>query len=114
MFGGDIADTQDGSGGRPWTGRMVWGYSLAMVDSTSKLFGSCSRCIRNGVSRGNGFKLTGVGDVVRIQPNHLSFCAVGAIDDIHGTKSKCGKLEPYVSLFQGDSGPNLFNTEYIS
>jgi len=52
------------------------------------------------------------GDVIRIQPNHLSFGSVEAIEDIHGAKSKLSKLEPYVSQFTSESGPNVFNTMY--
>jgi hypothetical protein len=31
------------------------------------------------------------GDIIRIQPNHLSFCSIQAIEDIHGIKTKARK-----------------------
>jgi hypothetical protein len=45
-----------------------------------------------------------VGDVIRIQPNHISFNNVDAIEDIHGARSKLSKLEPYKTVYGSQTG----------
>ena len=50
------------------------------------------------------------GDVVRIQPNHLSFTSFKAIQDIHGFKGKSVKGELYDNLFRppgAEAGQNM-------
>jgi hypothetical protein len=56
-----------------------------------------------------------IGDVVQIQPNHISFTCVEAIQDIHGMKAKPVKGDIYNNLFQPPGtkvGANLLTTTY--
>jgi hypothetical protein len=56
-----------------------------------------------------------LGDMVRIQPNHISFNSIQAIEDIHGTKTKVHK-----GRFYKDVGglpelpPNIVSATYVS
>ena len=53
------------------------------------------------------------GDVIRIQPNHLSFTSVEAMRDIHGYKSKAMKGSIYNNLFQppgAKAGENMLSS----
>jgi len=57
------------------------------------------------------------GDVVRIQPNHLSFSSLAAVDDIHGLRTPAGKASQYTQIMRirPKVGPeNIFNTVYSS
>jgi len=55
-----------------------------------------------------------VGDVVRIQPNHISFNSLAAIDAIHGvhTPTRKGELYTYVMRLQQGSPLTLFSETY--
>jgi hypothetical protein len=54
------------------------------------------------------------GDIVRIQPNHISFRSVQAIEDIHGIKTKARKGAHYNDVGKPvDLPPNLGNTTYV-
>jgi len=53
------------------------------------------------------------GNVVRIQPNHLSFTSVEAMRDIHGYKAKAAKGSIYNNLFQppgAKAGENMLSS----
>lgn len=53
------------------------------------------------------------GDVVRIQPNHLSFTNIEALPDIYGFHAKAVKGDMYVNIFQltgASTGQNLFSS----
>lgn len=55
------------------------------------------------------------GDVVRIQPNHISFNTEAAIEDIHGMRTTLRKGEPYLTVFGSKTGVrNVFSAMYIS
>jgi hypothetical protein len=46
------------------------------------------------------------GDVVRIQPNYLSFSSLQAIEDVYGTSTEATKSEMYSTL-GGENGFRL-------
>ena len=55
------------------------------------------------------------GDVVRIQPNHLSFTSAQAIQDIHGFKGKSVKGELYENLYRptgANAGENMLASTF--
>jgi len=53
------------------------------------------------------------GDVIRIQPNHISFNTIAAIEDIHGVRTKTVKREPFATLFGSETGiTNISSTMY--
>lgn len=55
------------------------------------------------------------GDVVRIQPNHLSFTNIEALHDIYGFQAKAVKGDMYVNIFQltgASVGQNLFSSTF--
>jgi len=54
------------------------------------------------------------GDIVRIQPNHISFRCIEAVPDIHGSKTgvRKGDFYSYV-LRQPPTPPNLLSETYI-
>jgi hypothetical protein len=53
------------------------------------------------------------GDVIRIQPNHISFNTVHAIEDIHGARTKIRKSEPYATTFGSETKiQNLLSATY--
>lgn len=55
-----------------------------------------------------------VGDVIRIQPNHLSFNTIDAIEDVHGHRSKLHKLEPYKSVYGSKTGvESVFTAMFV-
>ena len=55
-----------------------------------------------------------VGDIVRIQPNHLSFRSLKAVEDIYSARSPARKGAVYLYLFRAPTSPsNLFVTTYI-
>ena len=56
------------------------------------------------------------GDVIRIQPNHLSFTNIEALNDIYGFQAKAVKGDMYVNIFQltgASAGQNLFSSTCI-
>lgn len=54
-----------------------------------------------------------IGDVVRIQPNHISFRSVTAIGDIHSAKASTKKGALYLHLFRAPRAPpSLLNIVY--
>ena len=56
------------------------------------------------------------GDVVRIQPNHLSFTNIEALHDIYGIKAKAVKGDMYMNIFQltgASVGQNLFSSMFV-
>lgn len=57
------------------------------------------------------------GDVVRIQPNHISFTTIEAMKDIHGFKAIPAKGDVYRNLLQPPGttvGENLLTSTYAS
>jgi hypothetical protein len=57
--------------------------------------------------------LTLSGDVIRIQPNHISFCSLEALEAIHGPRTKTRKGECYNAVLRAANTPgNLFNETY--
>jgi hypothetical protein len=55
-----------------------------------------------------------VGDIVRIQPNHISFRSVKALEDIHGNHGLTKKGDLYLYLFRAPGSPeSLTNIMYI-
>jgi len=54
------------------------------------------------------------GEVIRIQPNHISFNTVAALEDIHGVRTKTRKLEPYATLFGSETKiQSVFSATYF-
>ena len=54
-----------------------------------------------------------VGDVVRIQPNHIVFNNINAIDDIYGHNTKTNKGEEYTIVLQTSKyPPSIFSELY--
>ena len=54
------------------------------------------------------------GEVVRIQPNHISFNTVTALEDIHGVRTKTRKREPYATLFGSETKvQSVFSATYF-
>jgi hypothetical protein len=45
------------------------------------------------------------GDVIRLQPNHISFRTVDAIEDIHGSRTKAKKGEIYENVVRPPGKP---------
>jgi hypothetical protein len=72
--------------------------------------GNCNHGTENTVLT-HKWQVNTLGDVIRIQPNHLSFNTVAAIEDIHGPRSKLLKREPYITLFKSRTGTNNLLTE---
>jgi hypothetical protein len=91
------------SGIEPRTGRYGGHTEKEMPIYKSK------HCIDNTVSlESNSANL---GDIVRIQPNHLSFSSLEAVEDIHGVRSKAMKSDAYTNIMKSPSLPaNIFNT----
>jgi len=59
--------------------------------------------------------LTDLGDVVRIQPNHISFRSIDAVTEIHGIKSAAQKGEFYHSVIRPPDTPtNLLTESYLN
>ena len=55
------------------------------------------------------------GDVVRIQPNSISFCTIEAVEDIYGHSTKCGKGELYkVVLTPAGVPPSIATELYLA
>lgn len=56
-----------------------------------------------------------VGDVVRIQPNHISFGSLEAVEAIHGirTASRKGDIYTYVMRHKADIPYTLFSEMYF-
>lgn len=51
------------------------------------------------------------GDIVRIQPNHISFNSLAAVEDIHGVRTKALKTEAYSNVMKAPIFPaSLFST----
>ena len=78
-------------------------------------------CASNNCTKNTVFQPTQLhlisGDIVRIQPNHLSFSSLAAVDDIHGLRTPSGKASQYTQIMRINpkAGPeNIFNTVYIS
>ena len=57
-----------------------------------------------------------LGDIVRIQPNHISFNSLEAIEAIHGvhTKARKGEVYSHVMRLEKDSPLTIFSETYIS
>jgi len=57
-----------------------------------------------------------IGDVVRIQPNHISFNSLSAMDAIHGvhTQAEKGELYNYVMRLHRDSPLTMFSETYLN
>jgi hypothetical protein len=55
-----------------------------------------------------------VGDVVRIQPNHISFNSLEAVEAIHGVRTKAtkGDVYHYVMRFESSTPLTLFSEMY--
>jgi hypothetical protein len=51
------------------------------------------------------------GDVVRIQPNYISFCSIEAVEDIYGYSTKCNKGEFYKVVLKPQGVPPSIATE---
>jgi len=45
------------------------------------------------------------GDVIRVQPNHIVFRNINAIEDIYGQNTKSNKGEIYQTLFKAKNYP---------
>ena len=59
-------------------------------------------------------KLICLGDVIRIQPNHISFNNINAIDDIYGHNTKTNKGETYTAALQTSKyPPSIISELYI-
>lgn len=54
-----------------------------------------------------------VGDIVRIQPNHLSFNSLRALEDIYGYSSKVNKAEFYRNLGLAQDTVDVFTETYV-
>lgn len=48
------------------------------------------------------------GQAVRIQPNHVSFSSLQAMEDIYGPRSVMRKLDPYKVFFPPKESRSLF------
>jgi len=54
---------------------------------------------------------TNTGDVVRIQPNHISFISLSAVEQLHSTKSRIKKGDFYYHVLRPGGMPgNLLTT----
>lgn len=55
-----------------------------------------------------------LGDVIRIQPNHISFNSLEAVEAIHGIKTKARKGELYsnVMRLKGNAPLSMFSETY--
>jgi cytochrome P450 len=75
----------------------------------------CMISTANMVLLFNLLYLFNAGDVVRIQPNHLSFTNIEALRDIYGFQAKAVKGDMYVNIFQltgASVGQNLFSSTF--
>jgi hypothetical protein len=54
---------------------------------------------------GSQIVISDLGDVVRLQPNHISFRTVHAIEDIHGSRTKAMKGEFYANVVRPPGNP---------
>lgn len=54
------------------------------------------------------------GDVIRLQPNHINFKTVDAIEDIHGSRTKARKGEFYENVVRPPGKPaDVINATYV-
>jgi len=52
--------------------------------------------------------------VIRIQPNHISFCSIEAIEDIYGHATKCAKGELYKAVLKPqETAPSIATETYM-
>lgn len=75
----------------------------------------CPISTQNWVKLLRSLGITILGDVVRIQPNHISFRSIDAVTQIHGIKSAAQKGEFYHSVIRPPDTPtNLLTESYLN